>query len=494
MNIIKKDMTMSKNQINKYLRILFLSLVLTACVPSLVRKTENKSVPSGYNTAQKDSINSAQQDTTNSGKIKWSAFYADSNLVALIDSALKNNQELNIIMQEIILANNEVRARKGAYLPFLNVGVGAGMDKQARYTRLGAVDENIEIKPGKAIPVPLGDFMLGASASWEIDIWKKLRNSKKSAMMRYLASQQGRDFMKTQLVAEIASSYYELMALDNQLEILKQNIEIQLNALEIVKKEKLAARVTELAVRRFEAEVAKNQSHQYFIMQAIVETENRINFLVGRFPQPIARNSKSFPEQVPIAIYSGIPSQLLENRPDIRQAESELAATKLDVRAAKANFFPSLMITAGGGYQAFNPQFLFTSPASIVYGLAGQLVQPVVNRNAIKTYYYSANARQVQAAYNYERKILTGYIEVANQMSNLSNLEKSYTLKEQQVTALTQSIAISISLFKSARADYMEVLLTQRDALESKFELIEIKKQQMHAMVNIYSALGGGWN
>jgi outer membrane protein TolC len=176
----------------------------------------------------------------------------------------------------------------------------------------------------------------------------------------------------------------------------------------------------------------------------------------------------------------------------VRRAEQQLAAAKLDVKAARANFYPSLRITAGAGFQAFNPAYLI-KPESILYSLAGELMAPLLNRNAIKAAYYSANASQVQAVFNYERSILRAHIEVVNQLSNISNLKKSYDLKAQQVQALNQSIDISTVLFKSARADYMEVLLTQRDALESRFELIETKKQQMNAMVNIYQALGGGW-
>jgi outer membrane protein, multidrug efflux system len=124
----------------------------------------------------------------------------------------------------------------------------------------------------------------------------------------------------------------------------------------------------------------------------------------------------------------------------------------------------------------------------------GGLAAPLINRNAIKAMYYNANARQVQAVYNYERTILNAYIEVSNQLANINNMKSSYDLRTQQVAALTESIDISTRLFRSARADYMEVLLTQRDALESKFELVETKMQQMHAMINVYQALGGGWN
>jgi len=468
-----------------YIGIACFSLLYTACIgPSVVQKKENTTVPESFNNL-KDSVNTA--------KIKWKDYFTDPNLAELIDAALKNNQELNIMLQEINIAKNEVRARKGAYLPSLNAGAGAGVEKVGRYTSQGASDDANEIMPGRKFPDPLPNYLVGINVSWEVDIWKKLRNSKKAAAYKYLSTIEGKNFMVTYLISEIASSYYELMALDNQLEILKQNIDIYQNSLEIVKLQKQSARVTELAVRRFEAEVLKNQSRQYYIMQQITVTENRLNFLVGRFPQPIVRDSKSFSNLVPDTIHSGIPSQLLENRPDVKQAEKDLMAAKMDVKSAKANFYPSLTITAGAGYGAFNPAYLIKTPMSLVYSLAGDLVAPLINRNAIKATYYSANSKQVQAVYNYERTILNAHIEVVNQLSNISNLKKSYDLKSKQVQALTESIDISTVLFKSARADYMEVLLTQRDALESRFELIETKMQQMNAKVNVYRALGGGW-
>jgi outer membrane protein, multidrug efflux system len=476
---------MSK-RIFMYVGISCLSLLYTACIgPTVVPRAENKTTPERYG-------NSA--DTLNSGKIKWRDFFKDPYLTVLIDTALKNNQELNIMLQEINVAQNEVRARKGEYLPFVDIVGGAGVEKVGQYTRAGTVEENFEIQPGKKFPDPLPDFMLGADLSWQVDIWKKLRNAKKAAVFRYLATAEGRNFMVTNLISEIAGSYYELMALDNQLEILRTNIEIQQNALAIVKLQKLAAKVTELAVRRFEAEVLKNQSRQYYIVQQIIETENRINFLIGRFPAPVARNSQTFINLVPDSIDTGVPSQLLQNRTDIKQAELQLAASKLDVKSTKANFYPSLNITAGVGVQAFKTSLLFSTPESMLFALAGSLAQPLINRNAIKSFYNSANSKQVQAVYNYERTILNAYIEVANQLSNISNLKTSYDLRAQQVQTLTQSIDISTRLFKSARADYMEVLLTQRDALESRFELIETKKQQLNAVIMMYQALGGGWN
>ncbi|MEO6303517.1 MAG: TolC family protein, partial [Bacteroidia bacterium] len=310
---------MSTKRILNCLGITIVILIYNACsLPSnLVQRKENKTVPTAYN---------GSQDTVNTAKIKWKEFFTDPNLIALIDGALKNNQELNITIQEINLANYEIKARKGAYLPTLGIQGGAGVEKVGRYTSQGASDAVNDITPGKKVPDALPDYIIAANVSWELDIWKKLRNSKKSAVYNYLSSIEGKNFMVTNLISEIANSYYELMALDNQLEILKKNIEIYQNSLEIVKLEKQSARVTELAVRRFEAEVLKNQSRQYYIMQKITETENRINFLVGRFPQPVIRNSQTFADLVPDTIYSGIPSQLLENRPDIRQAEKALVS------------------------------------------------------------------------------------------------------------------------------------------------------------------------
>ncbi|MCB0510764.1 MAG: TolC family protein, partial [Bacteroidetes bacterium] len=189
----------------------------------------------------------------------------------------------------------------------------------------------------------------------------------------------------------------------------------------------------------------------------------------------------------------GLPSDLLENRPDIRMAEQELEAAKLNIKVAKAKFFPSFGINAGLGFQAFNPKFLFNSPASILASVAGEMLAPLVNRNAIKAEYKNANSKQIQAAFEYEQAIINGYREVVIQISKIDNMQKNYELKKQQVELLTQSIEIANDLFQSARADYMEVLLTQRDALEAKMNLIASKKEQMKATIDLYRALGGGW-
>ncbi|MBP0903011.1 TolC family protein [Mariniflexile gromovii] len=479
-----------KNQVLPNKKLWLVGVIIIAifysCVPAIQVVQENKEVPNQFDT---QSI-----DTTNTASVKWKDYFTDPYLNELIETALKNNQELKITLQEVEIARNEVKAKKGEYLPFVDFQAGAETEKVGRFTSQGANDANTEIEPGREFPEPLPSYNLGLQARWELDVWKKLRNAKKATYQRYIASVEGQNFLVTNLIAEIANSYYELLTIDNQLSIVEENIDIQSNALKIVNLQKQAARVTELAVQRFEAEVLHTQSLQYDIKQQITETENKINFLVGRFPQPILRSSASFYNLVPESLSVGVPSQLLENRPDVRQAEMELEASKLDVKVAKARFFPSLGISAGIGLEAFNLSYITKTPESLFYSVVGDIAGPLINRNEIKALYFNANAKQLQAVYNYERTVLNAYLEVANQLSNISNLEKSYHLKSLKVDALTRSIDISNTLFKSARADYMEVLLTQRDALESKFELVETKKAQMNAVVNMYRALGGGWN
>jgi NodT family efflux transporter outer membrane factor (OMF) lipoprotein len=475
----------TNKKLSAFIGIILLAILHTSCtLPELQTKKEKIELPTKFN---------ADSTNKNSAEINWRDFFNDTNLIDIIDTALVNNQELNILLQEILITNNEVMARKGEYLPSVNLNIGAGAEKVGRYTSQGANDANTEIAAGREFPEPLTDMMLSANASWELDIWRKLRNAKDAAVKRYISSIEGRNFVITQLISEIASSYFELLALDNQLEILKSNIDIQNNALNIVRLQKQAGKVTELAVKKFEAEVLKNKSLIFNIQQKINVTENKINFLVGRYPQKIKRNSEYFNKLVPESIATGIPSQLLENRPDVRQAELEIEASELDLKSAKANFYPALKITAGLGYQGFSPSFLFQTPESMIYGLAGELLTPLVNRNAIEATYLNANSKQIQAIYNYEKVLLNAYVEVANQISNIDNLQNSYRLREQQVDTLILSIDISTKLFKSARADYMEVMLTQRDALEARFDLIETKQQQLNGLVSLYKALGGGW-
>ncbi|MGE0711352.1 MAG: TolC family protein [Planctomycetota bacterium] len=460
-----------------------LSLLGGGCVPVLENpaREADSTTPTSYGVDGAEETGPKAAD--NSGKLKAAEFFSDPALAGLIDAAVKRNQELNIASLELIVARSEVMAREGEYLPHVDLRAGGGVDRPGENL---TIDEELEDDAG--------EYVVGLFASWEIDIWKKLRNARTAAAKRYLASIEGKHFLVTNVVAEVAGSYYELMALDNQLDILRQNIQIQQQALDVVRLQKQAGKVSELAVKRFEAEVLKNRSRQFGIQQEIIETENRINLLAGRFRQPVMRASQDFMAREPEVVHAGLPAELLGNRPDVMRAELEIQAAKLDVEVAKARFYPSLELNAGVALrEAFTLADFPTSPWSLAYKVAAELVQPIWNRKGLKAGYFAANSKQMQAVFEYERTILNAYTEVANQLAMVVNLQKSYDLRQQEVQRLTESIEISANLFSSARADYMEVLLTRRDALDAQMELIETKGKQMKAMVKLYRALGGGW-
>ncbi len=479
---------MENLKINKNIIIAAAFVILVGCkapMATVVQDQVKNEIPQQFEKAS-DSAN-------NSGTTPWKQFFTDPNLTNLIDTALKNNQELLITMQEIEIAKSNVLAKKGHLSPTVRAGAGAGVSKAGRYTSEGAGDATTEIEPGKEMPDPLGNFEGGISANWELDIWKKLSTEKESAVAHYLATVEGKNFVLSSLIAEVADNYYDLLALDNQLDIIQQYIELQKKALEIAKIQKQAMAATELAVKKFEAELAKSKASEFDLRQQITEKENQINALLGRYPQPVVRSKESFMSTLPPTVYTGIPSQLLANRPDIKQAEYELKSAKLDVEAARKEFYPSLEISAALGLEAFKPSYLVKMPQSLAYGLGADLAGPLINKSAIKANFQTADARQIQALYEYDKTILNAYLEVANLMSKVKNIGEYYQLKSQETEALDQSIGIANQLFRNSRADYLEVLMNQRDALDAKMEQIEAKQKQLSTVVDIYKSLGGGW-
>lgn len=490
-------------------------LVLSSCgIPPLRQAEPSPDLPAGFksatspekgttdsnvlpqpraltpNTPPPDSPHGAI-NSENSAQLGIEQFYNDPILTGLIHQGVVDNRELRILNEEVQIARNEVLSRQGAYLPFITAGAGGGLDKPSLYTPAGAAEEQLSYPGDKHFPDPLPNTALGLNLFWQLDIWRQLRNARDAAAQRYLAATERRNYFVTRLVAEIAENYYHLMALDKRLENLNQTIELQEKSLEISKAKKEAGRGTELAVQRFQAEVRKNQSEKLIINQEIVEVENRINFLINRFPQPIERMSAGFFDLGTHALSVGVPSQLLENRPDIRQAERELVAAGLDVRVARARFFPTLTITGSIGYEAFNPKYLFV-PEAFVARVAGDLVAPLINKKAIRADYLSANARQLQSVYNYQRVILNGFTEVINRLSMVENYGRSIAIKKQQLESLEASVDSATKLFQAARAEYIDVLFSQRDLMDARMVLIDTKRQQLSAIVNTYQALGGG--
>jgi NodT family efflux transporter outer membrane factor (OMF) lipoprotein len=476
---------MKKNKIISIIGFVAIYLMVASCkAPAITQVADTKVLPSMY---------VKSKDTTNAADMNWKDFFNDKNLISLIDTALHNNQDALITLQEIEIAKNNFKIKSSLLFPKVNAGGGLGLEKVGVYTSQGAGDASADITPGNKVPENLGNINLGFQASWEADIWGKLQNTKKAAWAKYLSTVEGRNLVITNLVAEVADTYYELIAYDNQLDLIRQNIALQQKQLEIVKVQKQAAVVTELAVKQFEAQLLNAQAVEFDLLQKITETENKINFLLGRYPQTIQREFSALNIPLPKQINAGIPSQLLKNRPDIKQAELELEATKFEVKSAQLEFYPTLSINSGLGLQAFKASYILKTPQSLAYSLAGDLTGPIINRAAIMAEFKTANALQIEALYNYQKSIINGFVEVSNELSNMSNLQKMYQFKSQESETLNKAIYIASDLFKSARANYLEVLMNQKDALVTKLELIEAKKRQFNAMIHIYKALGGGW-
>lgn len=464
-------------------------VALSGCgIPRLFHADPPPEMPHDFN-----GVTSAE----NSADLGIVEFFDDPVLTQLLTQGLAQNQELKIRNQEVRIAWNEIMARRGAYLPFVTLGAAGGFDKPSLYTPMGAAEDQLTFPGGGRFPDPLPDVQLSANLFWHVDIWRQYRNARAAANERYIESAEAWNYLVTQLVAETAQNYYELAALDKRLVYLNQTIELQGKSLDAAKAFQAAGRGTELPVQRFLAEVRKNESQRQIIRQKIIEVENRINFLVGRFPQPVDRDSWDFIKLDSRLLNVGVPAQLLENRRDIRAAERELAASGLDVAVARARFYPSFDITAGIGYQAFNPKYLF-NPEALIANTAGQLVAPLINKAAIRADYLSANAKQLEAIYNYQRTVLNAYTEVINSLAKVQNYRESVEIKKEQVQALEKSVTVAQDLFNNplpeafARVDYLDVVLATRDLLEARTVLIETKQQQLTAIVSAYQALGGG--
>jgi len=464
---------------------IFLTACLVGCIPTQpIYQASTKTTPMAY---------SIGSDSSTIATISWKEYFADKNLIALIDTALANNFDILIALQRVEAASAGVQFSKGLLLPSVSVGGTAAIRRYGLYTMDGAGNSTTDILPGQTVPVNLPDYFVGFQTSWEADITGKIQNRKKAAVARYLSSIEGKNWLITNLVALIASTYYELQALDIELEIIRENISIQENAVAVVTSQKESGAANELAVEQLRAQLLTTKSLEVEIEQRIIETENQINTLLGRYPQPIERGKTILTDIIPTQLQTGVPSDLIRNRPDIKQAELELIAAKADVKAARAAFYPSLNITGGLGFQAFKPNLLFTTPQSFVFSLVGGLSAPLINRSAIKAHFKGASAYQVELLYNYQKSILNGYVEVYNQLNNLNNLQRIFGYRNEKVNILSQSIQTSNDLFRTGRANYLEVLLTQQNTLNARLDFIDVRKRQMLSQINIYKALGGGW-
>ncbi len=434
----------------------------------------------------KASLASMSRDSSVTISPAWRDFFQDSVLRSLIDTALQNNHDLKITLQELAIAKSAITAKQGALLPSVSANVGAGISKVGRYTAEGAGNVGTELTPGRKIPTVTPDLAPTLQMDWTIDLWGKLNSDKKSAVERYLASEAGQRAIKSQLVADVAENYYALLALDYKLLVMQQYIALQKNAVRIARIQKEADADTQLAVEKFEAELAKAQSDEYVLRQSIIETENNLNLLLGRLPQPIAKAKSDFLQLPMPATAHALSTQLLLQRPDVVQAEHALEAAKWDVETARKEFLPSFNLSAAVGLNAFNPKYLVKLPESLIFSALGSLTAPLINKKAIQANFSQADALQIEALYNYDKALMTAYIEMSTLQSKITNLKQLRQFKQKQDEALMRAVSAAQKLYLNNRATYLEVIDSERGQLDCKMELIDTKLQQLSTLIDMY--------
>jgi outer membrane protein, multidrug efflux system len=435
-------------------------------------------------------------DSAGIGAMNWRAFFNDDQLKALIDTALQSNLDLKSAVQRIEMAQSVVTMRQGLLLPSANAELSAGGRKFGDYTMdgVGNYDTNFSdnIDSDRKLPAPfMPDYFVGVRSSWEIDVWGKLKTQKKAAFDRFLATQKARHAVVTGIIAQVASLYYELITLDVELSIIHNNIALQEKAVYTITIQKEAGRANELGVKQFTAQLLNTRSLEFDIRQKIVERENELNTLLGRFPQPIARN-KGLTQQIPQQISAGVPSQMLRRRPDVQQALLDLNAHIADQHAAKLAFLPSVNITAFLGFNAFKSALLL-NPGSLAYGALGGIAGPLLNRKGLKAEKRRSEAASREALYFYNKTILTGFQEISTSLRKLENTQRIVNLKNEEVAVLQQAVAASQDLFVGGYATYLEIIMAQKGVLDAELSLVNVQKEQSLALIQLYRALGGGW-
>ncbi len=478
------------NNSYKIFLVIIITTFLGACkLAEKVQEPDLNKMPERF----KETVKPTQSQSI----LPWREYFADSSLVTYIDEALRCNLDLKIALQRVSMAGANASMAKGALLPSLNAVTSVGQQRFGEYTMdgVGNFDTNLSsnVPEHRRIPVNMPDFYLGFQSSWEVDVWGKLRSRRKATSARLIASEKARHLIQTMVVAEVARHYYSLLALDNKLVIIRENARLQETAVTLIKAQKAAGRATELAVKQFTAQLLNTQSLEALVQQEIVRQENELNLVLGRYPQPIARGETILKQALPKELQTGLPSQLLFQRPDIRQAEFQLLASRLDVNAARAAFLPSINLTAGVGLQSFTTSVLFSTPTSAAYSILGGLVAPLFNRNVIRAEYRKASASQLESFYAYQQSILNGYLEVSTQLNKIDNLRRSYQFKSQEVKTLAEGVATANDLFVAGLATYLEVVTAQKSVLVAELDAIDTKHQQFNGAIDLYKALGGGW-
>jgi len=450
-------------------------LMLTACV---TKKYERPALNS--NGLYRDNTTT---DTTTIADLPWKTLFADQTLQNLIQQGLNENLDLKQAIERIKIAEATLIQSKGALLPSLSADLSVTDAKQSVAA--------LNFPSGININTETQTYRAQLSTSWEADIWGRLSSAKRSAYATLLQTDAAKRAVQTQLIANIANTYYNLLSLDKQLAITEQTVRIRQSDVEAMKSLKEGAVVNGAAVVQSEANLYAAQVSIPDLKRNIRETENALSILLGKGPGSIERSSLD--AQLPYDnLQTGVSAQLLQNRPDVQAAEFAFRSAFENTNAARAAFYPALTLTANGGLSTLDVKNFFDN--SIFYNLIGGLTQPIFNKGQNKARLKTAQAQQQQAFYSFQQSLLTGGQEVSNALYAYQTATEKEATRAKQIASLTKAVDYTKELLRySSATNYTDVLTSEQSLLAAQLNSINDRLQKLQSVVNLYKALGGGW-
>ncbi|MCS4302778.1 TolC family protein [Chryseobacterium sp. BIGb0232] len=419
-----------------------------------------------------------QTDTVSIAQMGWQEFFSDADLKNLIQSGLQNNLDLKMGIQRIEIAHSMLKQSRAAFLPEVSGGGGIKQSKMSYPQGLGN-SKNTAL------------YDVYANASWEIDIWGKLASNKRAFLYRLMQSESMQRAVQTQIVAQIADYYYQLLTLDKQQVILEKTIENRELDVKTMNRLKESNIVTGAAVVQSEANYYDAQADLPRIKRQIREVENAINVLLGQAAQPIIRGSLDH-QKAHYNLNVGVPSQLLANRPDVHAMELEVASYFEEINIAQRAFYPSLTITASGGFSSFELKDWFSSTGFFA-NIAGGLIQPIFNKRLNKTRLEIAQANYREKVYDFQKALITAGQEVSDALYSY----ESATEQEQKRMVQIDKLSLAVDYTKKllvyhSSTNYTDVLTSEQAYLSSQIQLTNDQLLKWRSVIKLYRSLGGG--
>ena len=420
-------------------------------------------------------------DTLSFANVAWDKVFTDPLLQGYIQKGLDNNLDVKIAIQNIVAAEAVMKQGKAGYFPTFSTGADWTHQELSKNSQFGALLQNRSTD----------QYQLSGNLSWEADIWGKIRSNKRAANASFLQTTAVNQAVKTQLIANIASTYYQLLSFDAQIKLAEKTLVNSNQSIETIIALKDAGNVTEVGVKQTEAQKYATELIIADLKNSIIILENTLSILMGESSAKIDRNTFESQSNQP-TITLGVPATLLRNRPDVIAAEYNLISNFEQTNVAKSNFYPTLKVTASGGLQSIDLKEWFSANSLFANVITG-LTQPIFNQRQIRTKFEISKANQEKAYLQFEQSLLTAGKEVSDALAQYNNETYKLTVREKQVDALNKATDYSDELLTYGLANYLEVLTVKDNALNAELSLIDNKYQQYKAVIQLYRALGGGW-